>query len=75
MVFVPTTFVEKVVPTTVVGTTVYTNSLKFGQITKPCQRFLRGNKQKIIFRVLKLKLLLSYVLRFNYLTINYFSNN
>ena len=62
MVFVPTTLFEKVVPTNVVGTTVHTNSLKIGKITNPCQRFLRGNEQKIIFRVLKLKLLLSYLL-------------
>ena len=47
MVFVPTTFVEKVVPTNIVGTKVHNNSLKIGQITKPCQRFLRGNEQKI----------------------------
>ena len=48
MVFVPTTFVEKVVPTNVLGTIVYTNFLKIGQVTKLCQRFLRGNEQKYI---------------------------
>ena len=47
MVFLPKTFGEKVIPTNVVGTTVHTNSLKIGPITKPCQRFLRGNEQKI----------------------------
>ena len=46
--FVPTTFVGKVVPTNVVGTTVHTKSLKIGQIRKPCQSFLRGNEQKIL---------------------------
>ena len=37
MVVVPATFYETVVPTNVVGTTVHINSLKIGQITKPCQ--------------------------------------
>ena len=46
-----TTFVGTTFPTKVVGTTVHTNSLKIGQIRKPCQSILMGNEQKNIIGI------------------------